>query len=110
MARIAGRRYRRRQDVAEEKGGEVKFGRHKEGAWDSTMSDRSRLRRLRSCFVSAIAVPTILALILATIYVVNNRTPDITFPPHPMPTENALDDFVRASEMARSITHKAPAS
>jgi hypothetical protein len=52
--------------------------------------------------------PVVIALLLFAAFKIDNTEPQITFPPHPMPADNALDYFHRAFLAAKLMKHKSP--
>src|SRR2546422_2454674 len=71
---------------------------------------RKAIPRWLSCLGCATGLPLALLAVLAAVFAVNNRPPDIFVPTPPPPPVNAYDDFVRAANMIRGIKHKSPAS
>ena len=74
-----------------------------------SQKNRSRPKRKgRSIAAGCILVPVLLILCVYTTYRLNNRTPSITLPPHPMPVDNAREYFERAYVLTTSMQHKTP--
>jgi hypothetical protein len=71
---------------------------------------KRRRRTLMGCLGLGCGLPLILIISLFIIFIFNNRPPDIVIPTPVPPGNNGYNDFVRASQMIRTIKHKAPAS
>lgn len=55
-------------------------------------------------------VPVVAIIILAVVYFINNRPPNIIVPTPAMPSPNGYDDFVLAGDMIGKIKHYGPCS
>jgi len=61
-------------------------------------------------FEIALLVLCAVIVVLAAVFLINNRPPSITVPVQKMPKDNGWDDFVKAAEMIENVQHTVPDS
>ena len=76
----------------------------------SSAQPRRSNRRYVGCLNLGLGSLVIAGFMIALIWWVNNRPPQLEIPSHTLPAQNGYDSFVRAGQLAGNLIHKSPAS